>query len=78
MAILQEIQARYRYLPAHALRAVAAKTGRPLADVYGVATFYRWFSLQPPGKHVCSVCVGTACHVRGAQAVEEKFERELV
>jgi NADH-quinone oxidoreductase subunit E len=77
MAILQEIQARYRYLPADALKAVAEKTGRPLADVYGVATFYRWFSLQPPGKHVCSICLGTACHVRGAQGVQEEFEREL-
>ena len=77
MAILQEIQARYRYLPADALKAVAESTGRPLSDVYGVATFYRWFTLQPPGKHVCSVCLGTACHVRGAQGVEEEFEREL-
>ena len=77
IAILQDIQARYGYLPADALKAVAEKTGRPLVDVYGVATFYRSFSLQPRGKHVCSVCLGTACHVRGGPAVAEEFEREL-
>jgi NADH:ubiquinone oxidoreductase subunit E len=77
ISILQDIQARYGYLPADALKAVAAKTGRSLVDIYGVATFYRSFSLQPRGKHVCSVCLGTACHVRGGQAVGEEFQREL-
>jgi len=77
IAILQDIQARYGYLPADALKAVAEKTGRPLVDVYGVATFYRSFSLQPRGKHVCSVCLGTACHVRGSPAVAEEFQHEL-
>ena len=77
IAILQDIQARYGYLPADALKAVAEETGRPLVDIYGVATFYRSFSMQPRGKHVCSVCLGTACHVRGGPAVAEGFEREL-
>jgi len=77
IAILQDIQARHGYLPADALKAVAEKTGRPLVDIYGVATFYRYFSLQPRGKHLCSVCLGTACHVRGGDAVVEEFEREL-
>ena len=77
IAILQDIQARYGYLPADALKAVAEKTGRPLVDIYGVATFYRSFSLQPRGKHVCSVCLGTACHVRGGPAVAEELQREL-
>ncbi len=77
IAILQDIQARYGYLPAEALKAVAEKTGRPLVDIYGVATFYRSFSLKPRGKHVCSVCLGTACHVRGGPAVAEEFQREL-
>jgi NADH:ubiquinone oxidoreductase subunit E len=77
IAILQDIQARYGYLPAESLKAVAEKTGRPLVDIYGVATFYRSFSLTPRGKHVCSVCLGTACHVRGGPAVAEEFEREL-
>ncbi len=77
IAILQDIQARYGYLPAAALKAVAEETGRALVDIYGVATFYRSFSLQPRGKHVCSVCLGTACHVRGGPAVAEEFKREL-
>ncbi len=77
IAILQEIQARYGYLPADALRAVAERTGRPLVDVYGVATFYRSFSLRPRGKHLCSVCLGTACHVRGGPVVAEEFGRYL-
>lgn len=77
IAILQDIQARYGYLPADALKAVAEKTGGPLVDIYGVATFYRSFSLQPRGKHVCSVCLGTACHVRGGPAVVEEFARAL-
>lgn len=77
IAILQDIQARHGYLPAEVLKAVAEKTGRPLVDIYGVATFYRSFSLQPRGKHVCSVCLGTACHVRGGEVVAEEFSREL-
>lgn len=77
IAILQDIQARYGYLPADALRAVAEKTGRPLVDIYGVATFYHSFGLKPRGKHMCSVCLGTACHVRGGPIIAEEFEREL-
>jgi len=77
IGILQQIQARYGYLPSDALAIVADETGRSLTDVYGVATFFRSFSLQPRGKHVCSVCVGTACHVRGGSAVAEKFEGAL-
>ncbi len=77
ISILQEIQARYGYLPADALRIVANKTGRSLVDVYGVATFYRSFSLKPRGKHLCSVCLGTACHVRGGPVIAEEFGREL-
>ncbi len=77
ISILQEIQARYGYLPADALRIVANKTGRSLVDVYGVATFYKSFSLKPRGKHLCSVCLGTACHVRGGPVIAEEFGREL-
>lgn len=77
IAILEEIQAEYGYLPQEALRTVADRTGRSLVDVYGVATFYRSFSLQPRGKHLISVCLGTACHVRGAPMVIEEFERQL-
>jgi NADH-quinone oxidoreductase subunit E len=77
IGILQQIQARYGYLPPEALAVVADKTGRSLSDVYGVATFFRSFSLQPRGKHVCLVCLGTACHVRGGPVVAEEFTRAL-
>lgn len=77
IAILQDVQARYGYLPEEALRAVAAGTGRSLVDVVCVATFYRAFSLKPRGKHVICVCSGTACHVRGAPAVATEFQRQL-
>ena len=77
ISILEEIQSNHGYLPAGALKAVAAETGRSLVDVYGVATFYRAFSLTPKGKHLTSACVGTACHVRGAPAVTKELERQL-
>ena len=76
IAIRQDIQARYGYLPADALKAVAEKTGRPLVDIY-VATFYHAFSLEPRGKHVCSVCLGTACHARGGPVIAGEFQRVL-
>ena len=77
IAILEEIQAEYGYLPEKSLRIVSDKTGRPMVDVYGVATFYRSFSLKPRGKHLIFACLGTACHVRGAPRVAEEFERQL-
>lgn len=77
ISILERIQARFGYLPERALRAVAEEMDRPVVDIYRVATFYRAFSLNPRGKHVCSVCLGTACHVRGAPRVKEEFEKHL-
>jgi NADH-quinone oxidoreductase subunit E len=77
IAILQDIQSKYSYLPEEALRTVAEKTGRSLVDVYGVATFYRAFSLKPRGRHLVTCCQGTACHVRGAPRVEAEMERQL-
>ncbi len=77
IAILEEIQAEYGYLPEESLRIVSNEIGRPLVDVYGVATFYRSFSLKPRGKHLICACLGTACHVRGAPRVVEEFERRL-
>jgi NADH-quinone oxidoreductase subunit E len=77
IAILEEIQGKYSYLPEEALRIVAQKTGRSLVDIYGVATFYKSFSLKPRGKHLISVCLGTACHVRGGSSIAEAFERQL-
>ena len=77
ISILEDIQADYGYLPEKALRAVAEKTGRSLVDIYGVATFYKSFSLKPRGKHCISVCLGTACHVRGGIDIANEFERQL-
>ncbi len=77
ISILEGIQAKCGYLPEGALRIVAERTGRSLVDIYGVATFYKAFSLEPRGQHLCSVCVGTACHVRNAPAVVEQFKDAL-
>ena len=77
IAILEEIQAEYGYLPEKSLRIVSEETGCSMVDVYGVATFYRSFSLKPRGKHLACACVGTACHVRGAPRIVEELERQL-
>ncbi|HKK20554.1 MAG TPA: NAD(P)H-dependent oxidoreductase subunit E [candidate division Zixibacteria bacterium] len=75
--ILQDIQKHHRYLPIEALKMVAKKMELPMAQVFGVATFYRSFSLTPKGKHHVCVCTGTACHVRQANVIVDKFQREL-
>ncbi len=77
ISILEEIQSKYGYLPEDVLRLVADKTGRDIVDIYGVATFYRAFRLKPRGKHLTSVCLGTACHVRGGPAIADEFEAKL-
>jgi NADH-quinone oxidoreductase subunit E len=75
--ILQDIQAEYNYLPELALRIVARSLEVPLIDVVGVATFYRAFSLKPRGRHVVTVCLGTACHVRGGPKILAEFQKRL-
>jgi NADH-quinone oxidoreductase subunit E len=75
--ILQDVQKHYRYLPVEALKMVARKMDLPLAQIFGVATFYKAFSLKPKGKHHICVCTGTACHVRQADVIVDKFQREL-
>lgn len=77
LAILQDIQEEERYLPKEALCRVSQRLGVPLVDVYGVATFYSAFSLEPRGRHEVTVCVGTACHVRASQRILEEFERQI-
>jgi len=77
ISILEDIQGQYGYLPEGALEAVSKKTNRSLVDIYGVATFYRSFSLKPRGKHLVSACLGTACHVRGCPAVVEELKQQL-
>jgi NADH-quinone oxidoreductase subunit E len=77
IAVLQDIQEVFNYLPKEALITVGAAMGIPTSRVYEVATFYNAFSLNPRGEHIVKVCVGTACHVRGASAILDKFERTL-
>ena len=77
IAILEEIQSEYGYLPEKSLRIASEKTGRPLVDVYSVATFYRSFSLKPRGRHLVCACLGTACHVRGAPRIVEELKHQL-
>jgi NADH-quinone oxidoreductase subunit E len=75
--ILQEVQDELRWLAPETLEAVAAELDLPLAHVYSVATFYKSFSLEPRGRHICTVCMGTACHVRGSAAIFERVEQNL-
>ena len=77
ISVLEEIQARYRYLPQAAMVLVSERLGVPLSQVYSVATFFKAFSLTPRGRHLINVCLGTACHVRGAVRILEKIERDL-
>ena len=73
MMILSDIQKEYGYIPLEVQELVSAKTGISVADIYGVVTFYSFFSLTPKGKYVIGVCLGTACYVKGAQQVLDKF-----
>jgi NADH:ubiquinone oxidoreductase subunit E len=75
--VLQDIQKHYHYLPTKALKLVAAKMSLPIAQIYGVATFYKAFSLTPKGKHHICVCTGTACHVRQAPVIVDNLSRVL-
>lgn len=77
VAILGDIQTRYRYLPEAALRKVSETIGMAMVDVYAAATFYHSFSLTPKGKHIISCCLGTACHVRGGHLIAEELGRQL-
>jgi len=75
--ILQDIQREFNYLPREALDALCANLGVSQSLVYHLATFYRAFSLTPKGKYRLSLCVGTACHVRGAQRIVDQLNMEL-
>ncbi len=77
VAILQDIQAEYNYLPKETLVEVSQGLDIPLTQVYSVASFFKAFSLKPRGRHLINVCLGTACHVRGAVRVLEEIERRL-
>lgn len=77
MPVLHETQELFGYLPEEAQKLISEELNVPLAEIYGVATFYSRFTLKPRGKHTISVCLGTACYVQGAQAVFERIQKEL-
>lgn len=77
LQILQDIQNEYNFLPRIALDYLAQNLRVPLSVIYSLATFYSAFSLKPRGKYHITICLGTACHVRGAAAILSEFERQL-
>jgi NADH-quinone oxidoreductase subunit E len=77
IAMLQDVQQEFSYLPEDVLAHLSRTLGVPLSRAYSLATFYRAFSLKPKGKHPIAVCMGTACHVKAAVKILEKFERQL-
>ena len=77
MMILSDIQKEYGYIPLEVQQLVSQKTGISVAEIYGVVTFYSFFSLRPKGKYIIGCCLGTACYVKGAQKVIDKFSEIL-
>ena len=77
IAVMQDVQAQYRYLPAEAIEQIAEGLGISVAKAYSVATFYENFSLEAKGKHIIRICDGTACHVRRSIPILEALRREL-
>lgn len=75
--LLQEIQAGYGYLPPGVLLEMSRRTGIPASQIYGVATFYEQFHLEPHGRHTVRCCRGTACHVKGGHGMIQAVSREL-
>ena len=77
MMILSDIQNEYGYIPLDVQEIVSKRTGISVSEIYGVVTFYSFFSLKPKGKYIVGVCLGTACYVKGAQQVIDKFSELL-
>ena len=77
MPILQEAQAIYGYLPIEVQKIIADKTGIPLEEIYGIASFYAQFKLNPDGEVAIAVCLGTACYVKGSGEIIEEFSKQL-
>lgn len=77
MMILSDIQKEYGYIPLEVQELVSARTGISVAEIYGVVTFYSFFSLKPKGKYIIGCCLGTACYVKGAQQIIDKFSEIL-
>ena len=77
MMILSAVQKEYGYIPLEVQKIISEKTGIPVAEIYGVVTFYSFFSLNPKGKYVLGICLGTACYVKNSQQVIDKFSQML-
>ncbi|MFA7031979.1 MAG: NAD(P)H-dependent oxidoreductase subunit E [Bacilli bacterium] len=77
MMILEDVQKEYGYIPLEVQELISDLTGVPVSEIYGVVTFYSFFSLTPKGKYVIGVCLGTACYVKGSQLVLNKFSEIL-
>ncbi len=77
MMILEDIQNEFGYIPLEVQELVSELTGVPVSEIYGVVTFYSFFSMNPKGKYVIGVCLGTACYVKGSQLVLDKFSELL-
>ena len=75
--VLLDIQTEYHYLPPEAIQRVSERMNIPMIQVYQVASFYKVFSLEPRGKHIITVCMGTACHVRGSTMLVDQISRVL-
>ncbi len=71
--VLHEVQSMFGYLPEQALQVVSEELAIPMSEIYGVSTFYSQFTLEPKGKHIIKICLGTACYVKGAQDILERF-----
>jgi len=76
ISLLQDVQVEFNYLPRDVLIKISQKLDIPLSQVFSVATFFRSFSLKPRGRHLVTVCLGTACHVRGGHRLVDKVERD--
>ena len=76
ISLLQDVQAEFNYIPKDVLVRINQKLDIPLSQVFSVATFFQAFSLKPRGRHTITVCLGTACHVRGGQRLVDKIERD--
>lgn len=77
IAVLHEAQHLFGYLPVEVQQFISKKMGLPLSEVYGVVSFYSFFTMVPKGEHTISICLGTACYVRGADQILEAFKQEL-
>ena len=77
ISLLQDVQAEFNYIPQDVLVKISQKLDIPLSQVFSVATFFQAFSLKPRGRHIVTVCLGTACHIKGGQRLVDKMERDF-